>query len=637
MKHYIEYLLLLMVYFTVGLLSESSARRFSHFVKWIMFKLIRYRRRVALRNLKESFPEKSSEELYAILEGAYENFAIVGVELLRQKKLRNSGAVKRVKFSGSEMMEKLKEKNNAAIIASGHAGNWELLGGAIAQSGIVFTGIADHMSNKYSDKLFEGLRRSLSQKIFYTSEPSTRLLKLLKDGTSLGIATDQDSGKSGVFVDFFGRKASMPKGAAYLALKSGFPIVMLFSRRLEDGSYEAEIDPILIESGLSVTEENIRKISQTIASRLEEHIRKNPGQWLWFHRRWKTRPEGEQEKKRLLILQTAFLGDVVLATPIAEEIKKAHPSWEIDFLTIPQAASLVKNNPNISEVIEYDKRDGDSGFRGFFNMVRRIETGAYDIAIVPHRSIRSAALVRLSGIPSRIGFDRSAGSFLLTEIVKYEDNIHEVDRNLKLLDSIIDFPVKGYPRLYPAVGDVRKAENTLTENGISSDKPLVAIAPGSIWNTKRWPIDKYEELARKFIKNGANVILIGGKDDISLLKGTDFDGTIDLAGKLTLMESAALLKKCDLLVTNDSAPMHFAVGVDTPVVAIFGATAPKYGFYPYDKDDIVVERELPCRPCAIHGGTKCPIGTFECMLDISAEEVYSAAKSRIELEERTLR
>ena len=122
-----------------------------------------------------------------------------------------------------------------------------------------------------------------------------------------------------------------------------------------------------------------------------------------------------------------------------------------------------------------------------------------------------------------------------------------------------------------------------------------------------------------------------------MLKGTDFDGTIDLAGKLTLMESAALLKKCDLLVTNDSAPMHFAVGVDTPVVAIFGATAPKYGFYPYDKDDIVVERELPCRPCAIHGGTKCPIGTFECMLDISAEEVYSAAKSRIELEERTLR
>jgi len=631
MKHYIEYLLLLIVYFLVGLLPDSAERRLSQFIKFIAFKMFRYRRRVALRNLKESFPEKSSEELYKILEGAYDNFAIVTVEFLRQKKLRKNGALKRVKFIGSEQIEKHKMKNNAAIIASGHAGNWELLGGAIAQSGITFTGIADHMSNKYSDKLFEDLRGSLSQEIFYTSEPSTRLLKLLKDGISLGIATDQDSGKSGVFVDFFGKKASMPKGAAYLALKSGAPIFTLFSRRLDDGTYETVVDPLKIEPDLSVSEENIRNISQTIASRLEAHIRKNPDQWLWFHRRWKTRPAGEPELKRVLILQTAFLGDVVLAAPMAEEIKKAHPSWQIDFLTIPQAASLVDNNPNISEVLKYDKRGKDSGIKGFFNMVRMIETGAYDLAIVPHRSIRSAALVRLAGIPKRIGFNRSTGSFLFTEIIKYDKNRHEVDRNLKLLHSIIDSPIEGYPRLYPSAEDDQNAAEILSKNGINSVKPLVALAPGSKWKTKRWPIEKYEELAGKFIMDGANVVIIGGEDDIPLLKEAQFDGTLSLAGELTLMESAAILKKCDVLVTNDSAPMHFAVGVDTPVVAIFGATAPKYGFYPYNKDDIVVDRELPCRPCAIHGGTKCPIGTFECMLDINAEEVYQAAKNRMTL------
>ena len=636
MKHYIEYLLLLIVYFLVGLFPDSAERRISQFVKFIAFKIIRYRRRVALRNLKESFPEKSSEDLYKILEGAYENFAIVTVEFLRQKKLRRNGAPKRVKFIGSEQIENLKMKNNEAIIASGHAGNWELLGGAIAQSGIAFTGIADHMSNRYSDKLFEGFRRSLSQEIFYTSEPSTRLLKLLKDGICLGIATDQDSGKSGVFVDFFGRKASMPKGAAYLALKSGAPILTLFSRRVADGTYETVVDPLKIEPGLSVTEENIRNISQTIASRLEEHVRANPDQWLWFHRRWKTRPTSEPEKNRVLVLQTAFLGDVVLASPIAEEIKKAHPSWQIDFLTIPQAASLVDNNPNISEVLEYDKRGRNSGIKGFFKMVREIETGAYDLAIVPHRSIRSAALVKLAGIPKRIGFDKSAGSFLFTEIIKYDNNRHEVDRNLKLLNSIIDSPIEGYPRLYPTAEDDQKASETLSKNGINSEKPLVALAPGSIWKTKRWPIEKYEELAGKLIKDGVSVVIIGGKDDIPLLKDSVFDGTLSLAGELTLMESAAILKKCDVLVTNDSAPMHFAVGVETPVVAIFGATAPKFGFYPYNKDDIVVDRELPCRPCAIHGGTKCPIGTFECMLDIDADEVYKATKSRMALEERKI-
>jgi len=459
MKHYIEYLLLLSFQFVVGLLSAAPAKRFSQIVKWIMFKAIRYRRRVALKNLKESFPEKSSEELYSILEAAYDNFAIISVEFIRQHKLRDSGALKKVKFSGGDHLEKFKSKNNAAIIASGHAGNWELLGGAIAQTGIAFTGIADHMSNKYSDKLFEELRRSVSQEIFYTSEPSTRLLKLLNDGISLGIATDQDSGKSGVFVNFFGRKASMPKGAAYLALKASVPIFTLFSMRFEDGTYGTKIEPLPIESDLAVTEENIRNISQIIATRLEEHIRINPGQWLWFHRRWKTRPEGEHEKKRLLILQTAFLGDVVLATPMAEEIKKAHPAWEIDFLIIPQAAGLVENNPNITEVLEYDKRVDDSGFRGFFNMVRRIETGAYDIAIVPHRSIRSAALVRFAGIPERIGFDKSAGSFLFTKKVKYENHLHEVDRNLNLLDTIISSSIKGYPRLYPSAEDDRNAES----------------------------------------------------------------------------------------------------------------------------------------------------------------------------------
>jgi len=131
------------------------------------------------------------------------------------------------------------------------------------------------------------------------------------------------------------------------------------------------------------------------------------------------------------------------------------------------------------------------------------------------------------------------------------------------------------------------------------------------------------------VKDGYGVIVLGGEKDKALFEKIKMEGLEVLAGNTTLLESAALLKKCEALVTNDSAPLHFAVAVDTPVVAIFGATAPKFGFYPYNSDDIVIDRELPCRPCTIHGGMKCPIGTFECMLDIDAKEVFDSVKKRI--------
>ena len=631
MKHLMEYWALLALIFTLRILPDKGVRWLARFIAWLGFRVIRYRKRVALGNLRASFPEKSLEELYDILKGTYLNFALNSVEFLRQGKLKGRGAADKTHITGIEHLEKLKKEKKGALLVTAHTGNWEMLGGVLAQEGLPIVAIADHMHNRYSDKLFERLRRAVSQELYYTSDSATGLLKELERGKQLGILIDQDAGKKGVFVDFFGRKASMHKGAAYFALRARAPMFTIFSRRLEDGNYEAVIEPIEIKHEGKVTEERIGQISQEIASRLEKHILNNPEQWLWFHKRWKTRPTGEPEKKRILILQTAFLGDVVLASPIAEALKITNPAWEIDFVTTPQAASLLENNPNISNVLTYDKRESESGLRGFFRLLKKLPTGSYDAAIVPHRSIRSAALVRLSGIPVRIGFDRSAGSFLFTDVINYEDDLHEVDRNMKLL-SALDRSIPGVsPRLYPSKTDVKNAKEILRKNKILNKKPLIAIAPGSIWPTKRWPSDRYRDLARMIANDGGGVVYIGGAKDSHLLSKITFNGALSVVGETTLLESTAILNECDLLITNDSAPMHFAVAVGTPVVAIFGATAPKFGFYPYNPDDIVIERELPCRPCAVHGGLKCPIGTFECMLDIGPAEVYKNVKKRLSL------
>ncbi len=629
MKHLLEYWVLLLASFTAKSLTESGAKRFSRIVAWLAYRALRYRRRVALRNLRDSFPDKSPEELQSILRNSYINFGIVTVEFLRLGSKAGKKASSELIINGSEHLDRVLKNKSGSVLAAGHIGNWELLGSAMAQRWPPVKGIAVHMSNPYSDKFIEKLRFDGFEEVIYKSEPATSFLRSLKEGCNLGVISDQDAGKSGVFIDFLGRKASTPKGAAFFALKAKVPLFTVYSKRLDDGNYQAEIIPVELDYDGKITEEKIKTATQEIAYRLENFIRENPDQWLWFHKRWKTRPPDEQEKKRVLILQTAFLGDVVLATPMAESIKNLHPEWEVDFLTTPESGALLENNPNISRILTYDKNKSERGVKGFLSKISEIEAGAYDIALIPHRSIRSAALVRFAGIPQRVGFDKSAGYFLFTERVKYENELHEVERNLKLVESLNLSVSKVKPRLYPSSNDLKKSEKILKSSAKLKNRPIIAIAPGSIWPTKRWPIDNYIELAGMLVKDGFGVVVLGGEKDKALFKKISMEGVEVFAGTTTLLESAALLKKCEALVTNDSAPLHFAVAVDTPVVAIFGATAPKFGFYPYNSDDIVIERELPCRPCAIHGGMKCPIGTFECMLDIGAEEVFNNVKKRI--------
>jgi heptosyltransferase II len=337
---------------------------------------------------------------------------------------------------------------------------------------------------------------------------------------------------------------------------------------------------------------------------------------------------------RILVFHTAFIGDIILMLPMIQSLKRCFPDAFLGVVTVPLSAEVLKGHPAVDEVIVYDKRGADRGVRGFSRVVRRIKDQHFDVALIPHRSMRSALACWRSGIPQRIGFSTSAGRFLLTSAVRYEPLIHETLRNLRLAQALPGCDgSEELPRIWPSVADAARIDSILEHRfGPGAARKLVALAPGSVWATKRWPQEYYARLASTLADEDVAVVLIGGREDAylcaSIARTAGGRGIFTTAGDLSLLESAELIRRCAVLVTNDSAPLHLGVAVETPVVALFGPTVPRFGFAPLGKHDIVVEQnDLTCRPCSIHGGTKCPIGTFDCMRRMSPETVLFCVRS----------
>ncbi len=337
--------------------------------------------------------------------------------------------------------------------------------------------------------------------------------------------------------------------------------------------------------------------------------------------------------RRFLVFHTAFIGDLVLTLPVMQSLRASYPDAWIGITAIPAAAALLQGHPAVDEVIVYDKRGVDAGLRGFLRLIRRLRATGADCAIVPHRSLRSALAVRMAGIPRRIGFTTSAGSVLFTDRVAYDPTRHEVDRDLALLavPGLHVVPERR-PILPRSPSDADEALRTLHALGVNlSQKISVALAPGSVWFTKRWPARHFTTLAQALAGHGYQVVLVGGADDRTLCEGiaaapADGPRIVSLAGRLSLRASAEVLRLCGLVITNDSAPLHLAGAVGTTTFALFGATVPAFGFGPLGPADRVFGVEgLTCRPCAIHGGRTCPIGTFDCMERLDPEEVLKAA------------
>jgi heptosyltransferase-2 len=318
---------------------------------------------------------------------------------------------------------------------------------------------------------------------------------------------------------------------------------------------------------------------------------------------------------RTVVIQTAFLGDVVLTTPLLEALARQH--GPVDVVTTPAAATLLETHPAVRHVLRHDKRGSARGARGVVALAEELRAAGYRRAYLPHRSWRSGLATRLAGIPERIGFADAPARWCYTTRVPRPRDRHETERMLALAGT--SGPAR--PTLGLTDEDRAIAQLWLEQRGIADG--FVAMAPGSIWATKRW--DKFPALAALMPRD---VVVLGGPEDRELgdrVAGAAAPRGRNAAGALPIRVSAAVLERAAVLVTNDSLPLHLAQATGTPTVAIFGPTAPVLGFGPTGPRDQVVELQgLPCRPCSLHGPARCPLGHHRCMVDLEVAAVHRA-------------
>ncbi|MGL4688436.1 MAG: glycosyltransferase family 9 protein [Fusobacteriaceae bacterium] len=334
---------------------------------------------------------------------------------------------------------------------------------------------------------------------------------------------------------------------------------------------------------------------------------------------------------KILIIHTAFIGDIVLSTPLIRKIKDTYKDSEITYLTTPVGASILKNNLKIDKVIIYDKKGIDKGVINFFKFAKKIYLEKFDIVITLHRYLRSSVLSWLTRSPIRKGYKNATFSWCFTERVEYKQNIHEVERILSFLPKNNMKEDSEYKiEIFPKEEEILKIKKIIEGH---KGKKIIAISPGSKWFTKKWPLEYFNEVIKK-LSEEKNIlqIIIGGKEE-KLLNINISENCVDLRGETSLLDLAEILKVSAVVLTNDSSPIHLASAFEhTHIIALFGPTVKKFGFFPWSKNSEVLEnRELDCRPCAIHGGKTCPKGHFKCMLSITPDNVVKKIRKKIQI------
>ena len=325
--------------------------------------------------------------------------------------------------------------------------------------------------------------------------------------------------------------------------------------------------------------------------------------------------------QKVLVIQTAFIGDAVLATGIIEKLHQHFPESKIDYLIRKGNESLFTAHPFLHKILIWDKKKNK--YLHLFQLLNSIRKNKYDLVINVQRFAATGFLTAFSGAKQKIGFDKNPFSFLFTKKIEHvfsNENppLHEIERNHLLIKSFTD-SVAAKPKLYP------------TENDFSAvlkfkKGKYICVAPASVWFTKQFPANKWISFIHDTPDN-VFVYLLGAPNDFELCEEIKSQcshlNIINLAGNLSFLQSAALMKDAMMNFVNDSAPMHFASAVNAPVTAVYCSTLPSFGYGPLSDKSFIVEvkEKLECRPCGLHGKKECPLHHFDCANKITNEQL----------------
>lgn len=331
---------------------------------------------------------------------------------------------------------------------------------------------------------------------------------------------------------------------------------------------------------------------------------------------------------KILIIQTAFIGDVILATSLVEYIKNHFSETEIHFLLRKGNESILANNNKISKVHIWNKQKKISSL---ISTIVKIREEKFDTVINIQRFFSSGLITLLSGAQNKVGFNKNPLSFFFTYSLEHKiphkienEYLHEVQRNITLLQNLItDYQIPDKLDLKPKLYFSEK-EKIKIDSITSNLRPYIVIAPASVWYTKQWHIEKWKLLVSECM-NTYDIVMIGGPPDRNYLNQiTDlYPSVINLVGKLSLTESALIMKDAKRVFVNDSAPLHLASSVNAKTTAIFCSTSPDFGYTPIADDSKIISEygNLECLPCGLHGHKKCPKNHFKCSGNIEIKAV----------------
>jgi heptosyltransferase I len=373
------------------------------------------------------------------------------------------------------------------------------------------------------------------------------------------------------------------------------------------------------------------------------------------------------EFSRILLIKPSALGDVVHTLPVLVKLRARYPRARIDWLITPENAEVVRYHPALSNVVLFARRDFSKrgrrwrAFLSFVDLLKQIRRAKYELVIDMHGQVRSAFFTLVSGAHVRIGFDRPIkrgvtisaehdlknvpnhgwrgareGSWIAyTHRIPIPTlDVHAIDRYLWVapLLGLDDNPPDLTMHLSPQASD--RVNRLLEEHGVPASKPLVVLVPGTIWETKHWTIEGFAGVARQFLQDGFAVALAGTMRDQQRCReiAAAAPGACDLSGKTTPADLAALIRRAEVAVTNDSGSMHVAASLGKPMVSVFGPTNPVH-IGPYERPESVVRVDLPCSPCNYRRLSQCPFD-HACMKQVTSamvvervRKILSAAKN----------
>jgi heptosyltransferase II len=615
---YTVYLIYRAARWFLGCLPLSWVFRLGQSVGRLGYALLRGYRRLAVANIKIAFPDWPEDEVERC---ARRHFMDLGANLLCSFVLLEKPWEKVRKHLDISSFERAKERIDGArsvIWTINHIGNWELF---IYCAGLVRPGkhavVYRALPNRFIDAHIRRARGSTGLELIERRHGLAQSTHILKAGGMLAILVDQHAGDKGIWTPFFNRLASTTPLPAILAAKTGAELLPVALFTTGPGKWRLEVGEFVPKQGASVEE-----LTYRINRALELLIIRQPSDWFWVHQRWKTPSpkfllrdyrRGVYVPKnfdrlapfRIVVRSSNWLGDAVMSAPAVRRLKRGRPDVRLTVLTRSKLTDFWRLLPEVDELITIDP--GES----VFSVASKLRD-AFDVAILFPNSVRTAIEIWLAGIPRRVGYSRPWRNFFLNQLIPDPPNPapleHQTGHYLRIMD-----------RIGASLSEsLEQTDQRVVEPG------LAGLCPGAEYGpAKRWPDFG---VAAKLLseRHGLHWLIFGTATERPLaaeILGTLRTGGTDLTGRTSLLELAAQLRRCELLLTNDTGTMHLAAFLGVPAVAIFGSTEPQLTG-PIGEGHVVIRHHVECSPCFLR---ECPLD-FRCMKAVTVEDAVTAVE-----------